>query len=710
MGPRRHALLSLPVLAAMAACAGGPGKGLPSSPDGGGPQAQADDPATLACQKDADCGTGEMCIENVCQVGPCGGTSYASVAPLGRRALLGGDRELVAVSGSALEVYEPTDGAFAHVTTPRFGAGTRVLVDVAAGNVQGSGPESLVAAVAGSTKVGVMTGGVWSDIAVGFAPVAVAAGDLDGDGVDEVVAVSRDGDVAACKAGGACTRRAVDGVIAKGAAVADVDGDGAAEVVVLADAPDGRSVLVLFTKEIQTVTTGITLTRLAAANTDGEGPVELVALEDGGYLGLASDVVHIYGTAPSGAGESRAALVELGTYSAPTDTLDLQAGHLDADAKSEVLLRSPAGVHVLRARSRTALYEAQVSPLTGIGEVSRLVVADVDGDTPVVRLVKEAEPVAGPVVPVAVLTYPPYAGGASDGTSDVGVGSRESRTEGATSTVALKAAVGVGFEADFPGVAKASVSVRVEAQVARTLGETRTVAVGQRFNVSADTAGGAPHGVAILAGACYHAYTYALEDPGGRMGPGGQGRLLSLFVPVGGQTSLWSLGRYNAFAKARGTVPVIPTPFTAGDLASYPTTASRLDGSTIPAEDLLFTAPAPYRVSDVARVGWSFDASQSRSRTDAFTVGVSVKGSVKAGVVTLDGEVGASYGEAYTVTVGQESSIFGSVPAVPDDLSTAQDEHTKNAYAFTPVVYRERYTTQGGATGGYYVVTYAVSR
>lgn len=711
--PALRALALALVVAAPAAVGCSALEPVTDAPEVAGPGAGALDRDDPSCKVDSDCASGEQCIDGLCQMQRCGTQAYSSVPPLGKRSYFAADRELLVVSDDAtqrtLDGYEPTDGSFAHPSELTYSLAGRRVLDVASGNLTGQRPEAFAAVTEGSTKLSVIAGESRTEIELGFQPVAAAAGDVDGDAVDEVVVLGRYADVAVCRLGkGTCERHAIDGATGKDVVVADVDGDGREEPVVLADRPGAKSSILVMNldhaataqQELVELKTGRTLVRIGAGDLDGKSPSEIVALEDGTF----SDTLRFFGQADGKLGE-------LGTQSIASDAVDVYVGDIDADDRPELLVLERSGLEVFLSGSANAVTPSFKSSLTASKSPSRILMADLDGDSPAAALEGDPQLVPGPVVPLAVLVYPPYSRTWSDGTSSMALGNREFRDEERSSTVALKASLAVGFEAEFPGVVRASVMGRVEAARRRTLAEGQGIAVGDRFIVSAKPElEGPDNGVAVLACACYHAYTYRVEDPAGRMGGrGGDGKKMSLFVPVGGQTSLWSLKRYNALAARLGNLPILNVPYVAGDPASYPKTMSKLDGSPVPPDDLLFTTPRSYRTSDVAQVGWSLDVKESTAQTDAMSVGVSVRGSLKAGGVTVEGEVGGSVEEAYRVVVGRDTQFWGFVPPIRDDARTPEDEHEMHGFGFTPVVYRDRYTTADGKQGGYYVMTYTVT-
>jgi hypothetical protein len=685
-------------------------------PDPAAPGARSVATGDPTCRTDVDCAQGEQCAEGVCQMQRCAAQNYASTAPMGRRRTFAADREILVVSDDparrALDGYEPTDGSFAHPDklTVDF-AGARI-VDAAGGNLTGSRPEAVAAALEGSPRVAIVAGSVRTELDVGFIPVAIAAGDVDGDGTEEVVALAKDGTVAVCKATTkTCERKKIEGVTGKDIVVADVDADGRAEPVALVDVAGAKSALVVLnfdaaqTNQAEQIRTAasVTFTRISAGVLAGSAST-VVALEDGGYADFASDTLHFFT-------QRDAKLTSVSTASIAKDAIDVLVQDTDGDDKPEVLVLEKSGLEVFRATD-TTVSSLTKTALSASRTPSRLLAADLDGDSPVGVLASETPVlVPGPVVPVAILVYPPYSRSWSDGTSGIGLGAGESKSEDFSKTVSLSAFAAIGFDVGLTDIAKASLSAGVEKGWSTTTSSGRSIRVGDNFWVQANTSlEGPDNGVAVLACACYHQYSYKVEDPAGRLGDRAvDGRLMNVFVPVGGQTSLWSLKRYNAMAAKVKSLPTIQAPYIVGDVDSYPTTMSRLDGSPVPPQDLLFTSPRTYRTSDVARVTWNLDMSEDTSKSESSSVGVEFNGSVKLGPASVMVGVGGRQTTGYSVSVGRSASFSGAVPPVRNDARTPEDEHELHGYGFSPVVYRDRYKTPGGIEGGYYVVTYTVS-
>ncbi|MBW2459692.1 MAG: hypothetical protein JRI68_34700, partial [Deltaproteobacteria bacterium] len=64
----------------------------------------------------------------------------------------------------------------------------------------------------------------------------------------------------------------------------------------------------------------------------------------------------------------------------------------------------------------------------------------------------------------------------------------------------------------------------------------------------------------------------------------------------------------------------------------------------------------------------------------------------------------------YSIKVGHSNLFAGSVPPVPDNPETPEDEYMLNRYSFTPVVYKQHYLDSYGEDAAYYVMHFAVGQ
>jgi hypothetical protein len=451
------------------------------------------------------------------------------------------------------------------------------------------------------------------------------------------------------------------------------------------------------------VDTKHTAFRVSAGHLDRSAAAQIVLLEDGGYLGFASDVVRVFGAQDN-------TYAELGSASAATSTSDILAGDIDGDQQAEILVLEGGSIEVFGATSPASPTSSFTTPLTASVAPTRLALADLDGDSPVGTLSGDPELVAGPVVPVSVLVYPPYSATHSDGTSVITVGNTESKDQSSSTTVTLNASAMIGYEFGISGIAKASVFGLYGQGWGTTKTHSSSVSIGDNFSVKArPEVEGPDNGVAVLACACFHAYTYQIDDPAGKLGDtSANGKKMSVFVPVGGQTALWSLKRYNALAAKLGSLPVVNVPYTVGDPSSYPTKMQTLAGQPIPAEDLLYTTPKSYRTSDVANVAWTLGMSESNAQAETTSTTLGLRAKLKAGPVEVELNASETSSSTLSVNVGKSATFSGTVPPIRNLDKTPEDENALYSFGFSPVVYRDHYTAADGSAGGLYVVTYAV--
>jgi hypothetical protein len=688
----------------------GPGE----TPDGPGDPAWGEE--DVSCTSKSSCAVNEDCIDNICQMPRCTDGPYASSAPLGPQHTFFWDRELVAIDDTPFEdsywvdSYLPGPGTLTYPTdggSYRMGSGR--LLDVAGGNLLGARPERVAVAVEGQNAVLVQSDPIIT-LPLDFQPIAVAAGDLDHDSVDEVIAVGANAEFAICRAlEETCDGYTMDGFTAGDVAAADTDGDGYEEAVFFFRA-GGQAHIYAFNLDHEAsgeeqmigLTIDTDYLRIDAGDIDGDGTGEILALEDGGYLGFAKDHVHVWHIGDT---------TRIGNIEVDADSFDVTASDLDTDRSEEMLvLFDTSTVQVFQGSGggqMSAIYSADLSVSSAPIAIAA---ADTDGDSPSARRISdEPELVAGQPVPTMVLNFPPYSKTYSDGVAGLFVGSGESVSEDFTDSVGLSAGVTLGVSGEFPGVfsAEVSASLRTHVEKSRTVGQNKVV--GMRFTIDPDPdLHGDGYSVVVLTSACYNLYRYRLEDPAGRIG--GDGGEFAMVVPVGGQGTVWSSNRYNALARALGTLPEVPPGTKLGDPSSYPALPTRPDGTPVPQADMLFSEVPSFLVSDVGTAGWWLSVNDYETNAERMTTGLSVSSSISVAGVKFGGELGADWGQGYAVTVGREAVFGGGVPPIPDDPDTPEDEYEAHRYSFSPYVYTERYTDSEGEEAGYYVLDFAAGK
>jgi hypothetical protein len=575
----------------------------------------------------------------------------------------------------------------------------------------GTRPHTIAAAVEGSSEVRLMNGPNGLDsFDVGIYPTAVANGDVDGDGTDELVALSSDGYLSICKLTTShCELAGIDTATASEVAVGDIDGDGFAEPIFLIDHGDSSELIAYnadaaITGQEETVSwpLDVKVRGMAAGDVDGDGVAEIMLLEDGGWWGWFNDKLHVFS---AGAG----AIVT--SSDVDGHSRDIAVGDRDADERAEIaVLRDAPKLQLFQVADQGQLGSVGEWDVAVGNEPQRLAMVDWDGDSARGELLEGPELIAGDAVPIAALMFPPFPDKVAKSvlSAKVSLGSSETTTESESESVALSLGMGVSYGADI-WVLKASVSASLKKSFKVSHKTSKSITVGARYGARADTElFGTDYAAVVMSCGCYHRYRYQTDDPSGAVG--GSGTTFDIFVPVGGQAQIWSSHRYNLLAEAVGTLPAIKIPVRVGDVDSYPRAPQTLDGSPIPAEDLLFPEPPSYTASDVSHVTFQLSSKETETNSVAETTSVGVGASFGAFGAGVDVNASLGVTQGYSVSAGKAISFGGSIPPIPDDPDTPEDEYQVHRYTMTPWVYREHYTNRHGEDAGYYVLTYSANQ
>jgi len=687
--------------------------------DGGGPGSKAWADDDVSCSGDASCALGEVCIDHVCQMQRCADGPYSSELPVPDGFRFSTDRDLVLADESPwngtywADGYPVSGGAIDYsMSWPADSP----IVDVTGGRLLEVGTEAVARAQQNSPVVIV---GADTELALGFAPIALAAGDTDGerDGIDELIALSANGILSVCHVAiGSCDTWQID---ADGIDVAtgDVDGDGLDEVLLLVSF-DGDEVLVAMNVEpdadesTQSVLSwaNAELIRIDAGDLNGDGVDEIVGLEDDAgwfdwLLGESNDRVTIY----SLIGED---ISLVGGADTSPESIDLALGDIDGDDADEMLLlRGDNKVQVLTGdgvlAGGTDWALLSTTDITVTASPQRIASVDFDGDSPVARLVDGPSLVPGRVVPTTLIYYPPYDGEHSNGVSSIFAGQIESVSETYSDSVSLSVGIEVGVGASFMDIFGAKLSSKLQTKITQTHGEAFKERIGFRFTSEPDPElFGNSYGVIFLSVGCFHGYTYRFDDPSGLVGDNGE-EFVAL-MPLEGTTTVWSTPRYNAMAREVGGMPLVEVPRVLGQPSSYPSSPSLPDGSPIPSSDLVFPDPPQFLVSDVGTLGWWLAAEEQETNSFAMDTQLDINAAVTVAGVTFGTDVGAGWGEGYSVSVGSEFFFGGGVPSIPDNPNTPEDEYAEYRFGFSPVVYRKHYADIEGNDAAMYVLDYTV--
>lgn len=692
---------------------------IPDPPPGPGTQEWGD--TDIACTTKSDCGVGEVCENNLCQPARCDSGPYSSTAPLGPMRVFFADKEVVTLDGQSsdgkywADVYAPSGSSLSYGAGSGGGSydlGASEPVDIVGGNLKGMRPDAIAVAVSGSNKVKILQPGQGvSNLSVGLVPVALGAGDVDGDGVDELIALSAAGKIALCNVDeNDCQNFEFDGggFTGKDLAVADVDGDGRGEPVFLLRDGNNSEVLIwnptsVETNEQQIIGAAfeVPFYAVAGGDIDGDKRGEVGLLEDGGWAGIAHDRLHLYKIA----GTQFSGLTAAAVY---RTAIDVAMNDIDGDGVHEVIVFNEYRDVSVNYWSNNELVTWYESELNVTNSPKRLALIDMDGDSATGKLLEGPELIEGRTIPTLALTFPPYDADHSDGKSIAWMGTRNSTEQSMTDTVSLSLGIEVGVEASFFDIFKAKVAASVRTSLEASTTVRRQYWAGDRFMIEPQPdLYGYEYGAVVLSCGCFHRYTYQLDDPAGLVGQDGGKFIIN--VPVGGNTTVWSTHRYNALAEARGDLPTIDVTTRIGDVGSYPSTPKKLDGSEIPEQDLVFRDVASFRASDVGEVGYVLAVGEVETNEVAMETEVGASFAVAAGGYVA-GDVKVGQGRAYAVSVGSLAIFSGNIPPIYDDPNTPEDEYALNAYSFAPVIYRQRWTNAEGEEAGFYVVNYAVGQ
>lgn len=657
----------------------------------------------VTCASSDDCLDGESCEGGVCVMARCT-EAFASRAPLGNGRFFGTDGEIAIVSdGAFVDAFNP-HGVGAYVNSWEASNGN--VVDVAGGNLRGTKSHVVAVAIEFDDRVRLNDG---TSIAMGIWPVAIAAGDADADGIDELVGVSEDGAIALCHVDeDRCESANIADATGKDIAVADVDGDGYFEPVLVLDAGDASDLVVwnydadeTGQEESLAWRVDFPVRAASAGDLDGDHTDEIVMLEDGGWWGWSDDKLHSFNTATEA----------LTTMNITGHTMDVAVGDRDSDDKDEiVILRDDKHYELMELDESAQLTSVLTAAVTVGDNPERVSIVDWDADSSFGELVDGPELVAGNEVPTTVMMFPPYPNKASRGafSAKVEVGSIEDTTENHSETVSLGVGIGLSFGAEAAGF-KASIGVKLSQDVSVTKTLTTSMAVGSFYAVHANPdLYGTNYGAVVLSCGCYHRYRYRTHDPNGLIG--GSGQEVDIFIPVGGQTQLWSTTRYNAVAEASGRLPYLNVPVRVGDVDSYPATPTTLDGEPIAAEDNVFPNLPSFPLSDIGYVKFNIRAGESETNSVSTSTTVGVNSSFGALGVSVESSISLGVRHGYSVNVGSKSIFSGSIPPVPDDPETPEDEFEIHRFSFQPVIYRHRYVDQYGEDGGFYVMHFTAAR
>jgi len=665
-------------------------QGTPRLEDRGlGPGTKAWGETNLSCEDDDDCAPGEGCYESTCQPRHCVLADVSSLPPLGPVHGFLDDLEIATADSGTVRFFAP-DGASASADGSLGASG---IVDLIAGR---PGPD-------GASAVGVVTKSAvhWhtstgADLTTELPALAsmAAAGDLDGDGSDDVAEVTAAGQVIACTSSdGECTVLAELGHKPSSIAVGWIGGATAVAVATT----DGLLMAVGVDGNVQSRELEEAADALAIADLDGDATDEIVVLHHG-WLLWTDDRLSVYHW-----GEE---LSEMAFAKVDGDSPDVAIGDLDGDGRRELLVLTPSGQ--VRSFHLNGL-SLQAMPSLPLGVAgAHLALYDRDDDSARVELVGEPTLVTGNPVPIVVAEFPPYHRDFSIGEPELTIGRYEGEGRAASSSVSMNIGVEVGYSVGGEGLWSGGLSASLDRKLSQSTTNGHYYNLGQYLDIPAQPElYGDAYGAVLLGVGCYHSYRYRMVDPRGLAGSLDDEEIVVL-IPVGGNTSLWSTPRYNELAKARGDLPVIEIAARLGNLASYPNEPRTLDGQLVPDKDRVFPDIPGYLVSDVADISWNLIYDTEQSTRESSSISLTGKATVGVGGFTFAGSATVGFGSSSSLSVDQTTSFRGSVPPMAEDPSTLEDEYATYAYPLMPTVYRHHYTTPQGESAAFYALSFHI--
>lgn len=670
------------------------------------------DEANVTCGDELDCRDGEVCDNGVCGIARCIDDVHSD-PPLGSWFGLVGEAELVVLGtdwwSGAHHLWKYDVDGNKLVDQGKDNLGPRQPLDVDAGDALAERPELIAMITGGTSEVTLIHPTEPAGVDPGFSGVAVEVADTDGNGVGEVVVVSGSGRWASCDVpSGACDGDTLSGYAVRDMAAGDVDGDGRDELVLAVTTVSDAAALLIVNAVVGPGEDPFELTevqpedlwRVAVGDVDGDGHEEIIGLHDSDAFDVFEDELTTWTREPDGT------LTRLDRSSIGENELhDLDAADVDASGRVRVIVvTDDEEARVLTWADGGGWDRGNRVNIDEGDGAGRMAFVDLDGDAIRGELIDGPIMLPGAAVPLAVLHHGPYHTAHSDGASTVGYGSSEGSGQSDSQSISLGLSGTVGYSS---GLVGGSLEASISSSSTRSVSSATTQTVATSFSVAASPETLGPQSAAVVLGwGCYHGFTYRVDDPAGLSGGADEEFVVSM--PVGGGTTVWSSARYDAVIDAVGLGTPIDVGHTVGDAASYPADPSLPDGSLVPDDWMLFDDPVEVLTSDVATVSWSYTLAESTSTgvSEGLTVGAS------AGLSLFGFSFGASASsgetEGYTVTADASTTFSGSVPPVMDDPVTPEDEYLEHGYAFTPYVYTRPMESSAGVSTEVFVVGHTV--
>jgi len=318
-----------------------------------------------------------------------------------------------------------------------------------------------------------------------------------------------------------------------------------------------------------------------------------------------------------------------------------------------------------------------------------LVAGDFDGDNMKVEYTGEHWlSLPDPMIIVAMAAAP-----AQDGIiqnvdeTETAYGTAVSEGTSETHEVGVSAGVTLSFEAGDPfNIIEASASVTLETEF------TKTDTTAEMTTYGTSLAGNFPYDYVIFQGTLYNCYEYRiLAHPD----PEVVGTSMSIDVPVKTKVFKWTVDFFNdnnGYGRDIGAETFMHTP---GDVASYP---SIDDKDAIMAQYTGWQTAAMSVGQGNSQSTTYISLAEEQTTGESLSIGVSTSAGLKVGGVGMEFSVGYSNTDIYEITIGSETSYEGTV----GDIEAAN--WTDYNYDFGMFVYN--FTRDDGMS--YQVINYWV--
>lgn len=621
------------------------------------------------------------------EVGACPDATSPVPPPLGAHLNLGADLEILVFDDESpgfVDIYTPA-GAFDDTTLVSLAARDMVAV-----RPRPDGAEHVAVLYDDAVEVVVLSEGTTVDRVPLSGGTGIARVQWLTPGQDDLIVLDASGELSLITwgdTGPSVSSLGFDlgGVTPIDLTSGDLNRDGIRELVLVYSDDDDETFLSVIELVDDTLSRGAFLLdrgigACGAGDMDGEFGDEIVCSHTGFF---GSDDLSVYQVVDDGDTLDRL----VGPWDSPgSEIVSIAVGDVDGDGVGAAYALHGGGT--VRAYKmaddeleRAAYFEPNATAPTLVA------LADADDDSPQAELLDGPVTTRTVVVPNLAVVVPPAWDGSTDYWASAGVAQSEFSETRQEQSVSLNASISIGYSGSFAQIAKIGGSVKVARTLTRTVRDQATLRQGLNFTVEAgpddDTTG-----AVLLSWTCYDTYAYAIHDPTGLLG-GATEQEVTVNVPRHIGRVLWGLDRYNDAAAELG-LDLIAADVVAGHPESYPIRREDLFGDVLLDEDMIVNDPFVWAVSDTSRLTGFYEYSAEAWDVDRTATDFNVSLSGGAMGVSVDAAVGISGAGTHTLRVGDSVKFTFGVGPIPDNPDTPFDDYATYTYQFSPILFRQR--------------------